>query len=202
MRYIDMAGKVPDGSGLFESIQKTNKIEWLPADDINTPKALDQIFLFDNANKTLANNVSLLLDTTDVKSVLDYFGNYLVTKYANKWNGIYKGFIITAPINERSKEIYQQTVTNKGNTTINSTNAHKVSAYDSSDMVNDDETDVTNNGNNTNNQDNSYTKQILDNSLIQQNMKFLTDTNFYDIIMSDIRHTLLQTIYQTIIKEL
>lgn len=153
------------------------------------------MFLFDNANKNLANNVTLLLNTTDIPSVLDYFGNYLVTKFSNKWNGIYKGFTLTNPINERSKEIYQQTLTNQGTTNIDTTNAHKVSAYDSSDMVNDDESNVTNTGTNNNNQSNNYTKQILDNSLVQENLKILTDTNFYDIIMGDIRYTLLQTVY-------
>lgn len=181
MIYSDMLNGT---NGIISELAKTNQLEFLKSGNpINND--VEKTFTFLNSQREINATIDQLNYTLgDVATVL-------LTKYANKWNGLYKGFL-SADFNltNRTSETYTQKTDGTATNNLTGKQNNKVSAYDSNTMVDDTEQDTTNVANATTNGNNQYTKQVKDNSMIAQNLRNLTQTSFYDIMFSDIRNDL------------
>lgn len=181
MIYTDMLNGT---NGIINELAKTNQLDFLKSDNpINNN--IEKTFTFLNSQREINATIA------ELKYTLSDVAIILLAQYADKWNGLYKGFLLTDyNLSNKTSETYSQKT--DGTATNNSTGKqnNKVSAYDSNTMVDDTEQDNTNADNTTTNGNNQYTKQVTDNSMIAQNLQNLTQTSFYDIMFSDIRNIL------------
>lgn len=171
MTYNDLISE----KGIFEYI---NEIKELPFKEVVTPAEMDLAFSFTNGNMLLNQSITNTFLKYGPEQTLQRTASVVYTLFGDRWGKLYNAFIDELPLNTSERE------TLKEDNTLSSSVDHNVSAYDSEELVKDnqDKTDNTT--------DHNYTKDKISLNALQNNIKFLQDNYIYAIMFNDIKSVL------------
>ena len=171
MTYNDLISE----KGIFEYL---NEIKALPFKDVVTPAEMDMAFSFTNGNMLLSQSITNMFLKYGAEETLQRTASVAYTLFGDRWGKLYNAFIDELPLNTSERE------TLKEDNTLSSSVDHNVSAYDSEDLVKDnqDKTDNTT--------EHNYTKDKISLNALQNNIKFLQDNYIYAIMFTDIKSIL------------
>lgn len=186
--------KLNDGKGIFYYLRANNALPF--SEDVASVSECDGAFSYNHGLKNLNANLIDILDRGESPEyVFSTVANVLKLLCSKKWDRLYKEFLIETPLNQKevtnTKQNKQTQVTNNDTITVD----NKVSAFDSSDLVDDksEQTTNTNNDNTVNN--NETTTTVSSNDVYWENIERLQDVIIYDIIFTDIKNKLFNHIY-------
>lgn len=152
-------------TALFDNLKDSGATDLL--NQYVTAEKLDERFAFENNDK------ELLFPNFQVAC------NVLIARFYAKWSNLIQGVLKTSLPNGAST--ITETKNSGGQTTTNN-----VSAYDTSDLIPNDSTNVNN--------DQTVTTTTTDITGTQFIMNLYKNGSIYDIINTDIRHTLFSNI--------
>lgn len=171
MTYNDLISD----KGIFEYL---NEIKALPFKDVVTPTEMDMAFSFTNGNMLLNQSITNMFLKYGAEETLQRAASVVYTLFGDRWGKLYNAFIDELPLNTSERE------TLKEDNTLSGSVDHNVSAYDSEELVKDnqDKTDNTT--------DHNYTKDKISLNALQKNIEFLQDKYIYAIMFNDIKSVL------------
>lgn len=171
MTYNDLVSD----KGIFEYL---NEIKPLPFEKVVTPAEMDLAFSFTNGNMLLSQSTANMYLKYGADETLERTASVVYTLFGDRWGKLYNAFIDELPLNTSERE------TLKEDNTLSSSVDHNVSAYDSDDLVKDnqDKTDNTT--------DHNYTKDKISLNALQENIRLLQDNYIYAIMFNDIKSVL------------
>ena len=171
MTYNDLVSD----KGIFEYL---NEIKPLPFKKVVTPAEMDLAFSFTNGNMLLSQSTANMYLKYGADETLERTASVVYTLFGDRWGKLYNAFIDELPLNTSERE------TLKEDNTLSSSVDHNVSAYDSDDLVKDnqDKTDNTT--------DHNYTKDKISLNALQENIRLLQDNYIYAIMFNDIKSVL------------
>ena len=174
MTYNDLISDISD-KGIFEYL---NEIKPMPFEEIVTPAEMDLAFSFTNGNMLLSQSTTNMFLKYGSDQTLQRTASVIYTLFGDRWGKLYNAFIDELPLNVSERE------TLKENNTLSGSVDHNVSAYDSEELVKDnqDKTDNTT--------DHNYTKDKISLNALQNNIKLLQDNYIYAIMFNDIKSIL------------
>ena len=172
MTYNDL---ISDDKGIFEYL---NAIKALPFKDVVTPAEMDIAFSFTTGNMLLSQSTTNMYIKYGSDETLERLASISWVLFGDKWQKLYNAFLDELPLNTSERE------TLKEDNTLNGSVDHNVSAYDSEELVKDnqDKTDNTT--------DHNYTKDKISLNALQDNIKLLQDKYIYAIMFTDIKSVL------------
>lgn len=159
-----------------------DEIQPFPFDKVVTPAEMDRAFQFKYGEMNVTQTVVTMNIKYGSDETLQRCASVFHTMFKNKWDRLYNAFIDDLPLSVSKRE------TLKEDNTLNGAVNHNVSAYDSNDLVadNQDKTDNTTNHN--------YTKDTVSYNALLRNIKALEDDYIYGIMFSDIKESLFMLI--------
>lgn len=175
MKYNELI----EDKGIFNYL---NELKPLPFNDVVTPDQIDFAFTFTSGNMVLSQSTVSMFIKYGADETLKRTAGVLYALFSKKWGQLYNAFIDELPLNSSQRE------TLKDNNTLIESVDHNVSAYDSDDLVKDNQ-DSTNNTTN-----HSYTKDTISMNALESNINILQDNYIYDIIFNDIRSVIISLI--------
>lgn len=169
-------------SNLFEAI---NEIEKLPFEGLT---GLNLYWL----NKYGARNVLPTLESIDI----DTIASMIHDLYFSKWDRLYQQYTEKVLAEGNKSETTTRVVADSGenNSTTTSENLHKVSAFDSDDLTDENADSENRTTKDTSKNDKTETTTMsgksgnYTNDFISYN-KYLTNTQFYDMLCIDVNNT-------------
>ena len=176
MTYNDLiSDKGISDKGIFEHL---SKIKPLPFENVVTPAEMDLAFSFTNGDMFLSQSTTNMFLKYGADRTLERTASVVYTLFGDRWGKLYNAFIDELPLNTSERE------TLKEDNTLSGSVDHNVSAYDSEELVKDnqDKTDTTT--------DHNYTKDKISLNALQENIKLLQDNYIYAIMFNDIKSVL------------
>lgn len=174
---------------LFALIDKIHTLPWASSDFINS------YWLIKCGDMNLLPTV----EEMTVQEVADMISPIV----ADKWDNQYHYYHLNLLVDGNKTETWNKTITenNTNKTTTAGESNHKVSAFDSTDMT-DENSDTTNNttdNNGTTDRTENKTSTAKTgnyiNDFISYN-KYLTNIGFYDMIISDVNKCIVYTVHE------
>jgi len=197
-------------SGIFTAIDTVKPFPWR---DIITPSQMDATYKALFTNKPISKLVKLLLgdNSTLTEDNISVLANYLYVLYYEKWSLIYGIYSKRATIFDNGySETVTETITHDYNTTDTGTTKNtntetgKISAYNSSDFQDKDQTNNTGTntrdlaGTDTGTQGRTYTKTGYGENYIDAYEKYISALKsdlLYGIIFVDANSVLARHVY-------
>lgn len=175
MTYNDIV----DEKGIFSYIDDVTP---LPFKDVVTPVEMDAAFEFKYGDMNVTQTVITMVIKYGEEETLKRCAGVFLTVFRAKWDRLYDSFISDLPLSVSERE------TLKEDNTLNGSVNHNVSAYDSNDLVADNQ-DKTDNSTNHN-----YTKDTVSYNALLRNVEALEDHYIYAIMFNDIKDSLFMLI--------
>lgn len=171
MTYNDLISD----NGIFTYL---NEYKTLPFVEVVSPTEMDLAFEFNCGNMLLSQSNCNMYLKYGADETLERLASISWVLFGDKWQKLYNAFLDELPLNANERE------TLKEDNTLNGSVDHNVSAYDSEELVKDnqDKTDNTT--------DHNYTKDKISLNALQNNIKLLQDNYIYAIMFTDIKSIL------------
>lgn len=166
-------------SNLFELMSKVHPLPWVDYDFINT--------------YWLSKYGELMLASAYEEMNVGIIANMVSCIVADKWDIQYSNYHLNLLLDGNKSETVTHTIKDSNESKVDSTGTqtHKISAFDSTDLV-DDNTDDTTGSTNTTGSNTREETTVTNaksgnfiNDMISYN-KYLTNIGFYDMIISDV----------------